>query len=410
MPNQEEFLTHLSKALNHLYDPYFLSRSLLVSWFGLSNQPDTFSSLQKILIEGIEAQSEEEVSSSLSPEWQAYEPLMYRFVQQMGQEEAARNLNMSVRHFRRKEHAAIQVLGSYLWAHHKIQEIPDSNRESAVEGAQQGYLLNELAWLRNVSLEKPAKLERILHEIGEISKSIAVPWDVLISFPDLSGSIEIPAHETAVKQALLNMINSAIFLARGGQLILSLSTVVGEVEITIRRCWNIEKNNRKSPSWLEDDRITFELIRLCDGKLMINRSEGNYSATIILPLTGQIPILVIDDNVDTLQLLQRYSTGTRYHVHTNRDPSQIFDLVEKIQPKIVLLDVMMPGIDGWQILMQMHQNPLTKDIPVIICTILPQQEVAEALNATGFLQKPIMRQAFLEVLNLLVERRERESR
>jgi CheY-like chemotaxis protein len=62
----------------------------------------------------------------------------------------------------------------------------------------------------------------------------------------------------------------------------------------------------------------------------------------------------------------------------------------------------MPQTDGWRVLSQLRQHPLTSHIPVIVCTILVQEALALSLGACAFLRKPVTRQAFLAALDRLV--------
>ena len=64
---------------------------------------------------------------------------------------------------------------------------------------------------------------------------------------------------------------------------------------------------------------------------------------------------------------------------------------------------MIPEIDGWKMLGRISENPATRDIPVIICTVLPQEELAHSLGAVAFLKKPFNRHDFLSLLDPLVE-------
>jgi CheY-like chemotaxis protein len=113
---------------------------------------------------------------------------------------------------------------------------------------------------------------------------------------------------------------------------------------------------------------------------------------------------VVDDNRDTLQLFSRYVAGTRYHAVTSDEPAQILNLAESLAPEIIVLDVMMPDIDGWKILAQLKQHPATADVPVLVCTILPQEEIALDLGASGFLSKPVTRKRFLAALDAQLDR------
>jgi len=69
-----------------------------------------------------------------------------------------------------------------------------------------------------------------------------------------------------------------------------------------------------------------------------------------------------------------------------------------LRPQLILLDVMMPGVDGWQVLSRIKAQEELVGTPVVVCTILPQESLARTLGANGFIRKPIMGQAFREAL------------
>ena len=110
-------------------------------------------------------------------------------------------------------------------------------------------------------------------------------------------------------------------------------------------------------------------------------------------------MLAVDDNPDTLHLFSRYAANTRYNVIGVRQPVQVVALAEKVAPQIVVLDVMLPEVDGWQLLGQLHAHPALDRVPIIVCTILPQERLAHALGASAFLRKPVGREEFLAALD-----------
>ena len=101
----------------------------------------------------------------------------------------------------------------------------------------------------------------------------------------------------------------------------------------------------------------------------------------------------------TLQLLKRYTSGTRYRLVGTRDPSQALDLAARLGPRIIVLDVMMPQMDGWKVLGLLRQHPLTRDLSIVVCTILGQEDLALALGASAFLKKPVRQQVFQSALD-----------
>jgi PAS domain S-box-containing protein len=70
-----------------------------------------------------------------------------------------------------------------------------------------------------------------------------------------------------------------------------------------------------------------------------------------------------------------------------------------LQPDVIILDILLPHISGWQILKQLKQDPLTEAIPVIVVTVVNEPEKGLALGAAGYLQKPISRSALAQALH-----------
>jgi CheY-like chemotaxis protein len=83
------------------------------------------------------------------------------------------------------------------------------------------------------------------------------------------------------------------------------------------------------------------------------------------------------------------------------DPSQAVERVKQIKPFAVTLDIMMPGIDGWQILDNLKNDPETRNIPVIICSIIEDLEKGFNLGATDYLVKPILEDDLVNALDRL---------
>jgi CheY-like chemotaxis protein len=137
------------------------------------------------------------------------------------------------------------------------------------------------------------------------------------------------------------------------------------------------------------------LMALSGGSLLVHSRGG---VTLTLPLAQPAPVLLIDDNQDALQLFQRYLTGTRYHPVVTRDPVEGLALAQEMMPQTILVDVMLPGMDGWEVLARLRRHPATERIPVIICTILPEEQLAWSLGASGFLRKPLARDELLKTL------------
>ncbi len=128
-----------------------------------------------------------------------------------------------------------------------------------------------------------------------------------------------------------------------------------------------------------------------------------YDGPLIVGFELQLPVarrtvLVIDDNEDMLQLFHAYLSPHGYHVITAQSAPEAIEKVHEFQPYAVTLDLMMPEHDGWGILQTLLANSSTNNIPVIVCSVLKQKELALSLGATAYLEKPITEQSLLLAL------------
>jgi CheY-like chemotaxis protein len=108
-------------------------------------------------------------------------------------------------------------------------------------------------------------------------------------------------------------------------------------------------------------------------------------------------ILLIDDNEGLVHLLQRYLTDA-YTVVSAPNTEEGLQTIQQLKPDAIILDVMMPGIDGWELLQRIRTQNETQAIPVIICSVINDPELAFALGASQYVPKPVTREALLLAL------------
>lgn len=410
MLSRDRFISDLRQALVHLYEPRRLRQSPLAPLFGVADRFDTASALQRILIEAIHSLEPPADEPSHSPAWEVYEPLFYRFVEQLGQAEVADQMRLSVRHLRRKERNALEVLADLLWRQYDLDARPDGPAPGSMAGDAPSPLDEGLAWLRDGPQGTPTDLNHTLHSVLELARKLADEHRVRLEVAVDGGLPSVPADPVAVRQCLLHLLSVAIPRAAGGEVSVSARPARWQVEVRVQ-CARYP-SGPKPP--LDDETASLnmaaELAQLCQSKLHLAADARAFDALLSLPAVEHLPVLVIDDNADALQLWQRYTFGTRYRLIGTQDPERAFDLVREFSPRVIVLDVMMPRVDGWEMLGRLQQHPATADVPVVVCTILAQREMARLLGASAFLKKPVTRQEFLAALDRQVEARETGSR
>jgi CheY-like chemotaxis protein/anti-sigma regulatory factor (Ser/Thr protein kinase) len=109
-------------------------------------------------------------------------------------------------------------------------------------------------------------------------------------------------------------------------------------------------------------------------------------------------VLVIDDDTITRELLKNYLSKLGYSVAVAPNGEAGLKLAQKLRPDAVLLDVKMPGMDGWRVLSALKNEPLLADIPVIMTSIEEERNKGFALGATDYLVKPVERDSLANVL------------
>ena len=97
---------------------------------------------------------------------------------------------------------------------------------------------------------------------------------------------------------------------------------------------------------------------------------------IAAPAVGKVTVLVVDDNEDMARFYRDCTIGTRYRIAHIAQGEHLPAAMDSLLPDVIVLDIMLPDIDGWRLLMRLHENPATRHIPVIICTVIHEEELA----------------------------------
>jgi len=118
----------------------------------------------------------------------------------------------------------------------------------------------------------------------------------------------------------------------------------------------------------------------------------------MLNLEEKGTILVIDDNPTNLQVLYKALSDRGYDVLVEMDGKSGIELVKNSPPDLILLDVMMPGIDGFETCRRFQADPLTQEIPIIFMTALADtvdKVKGLSLGAVDYISKPFQQEEVL---------------
>ena len=157
--------------------------------------------------------------------------------------------------------------------------------------------------------------------------------------------------------------------------------------------------------------ISKRLIEMHGGRVELVSAVNQGSIfSVILPLPytepaagedGKKIILSIDDDRQVISLYERYLANQGYHVVALSEPVRAVAMAKKLAPYAITLDIMMPDFNGWQVLEALKADQDTRDIPVIVCSIVNAQDKGYSLGAADYLTKPILQDDLVRALKRL---------
>ena len=106
----------------------------------------------------------------------------------------------------------------------------------------------------------------------------------------------------------------------------------------------------------------------------------------------QRPVLIVEDNEDAAVIIRTALEHAGYRVMDVRNGAEALSLLSSVRPSVVLLDVVLPGMDGWQVLERLRAQADLKDVPVICVTanaLRESRDRALALGCAAYLTKPV---------------------
>ena len=414
----ETFVEELRRVLQNLYSPLALRDTPLFGMLGLEDGRTQISTLRERLVEAIQALKPGDDVPTHSPSWRTYYILRYRYVEQSAQRTVANNMGLSERQLRRQERDAEEALADYLWRRYDLQAkaetmLSASTQGEAVPAAPNGTQRRrqqELEWARSSYpsevTDVAATIEAAVRTVAPLIQAIGVELicELEEKLPPVTG------QQMLLRQAFLSLLTAAVHQAHGGKVRVAAERHPKGIAVFL----DTEKAEGTAAEADSSEHLAMarQCIDLFGGELIMGDAEDEALRTatgLLLPVTEPVTVLMIDDNLDTLHLFQRYLASTQYQFVGISNPEEVLATVECTLPEAIVLDVMLPGVDGWELLGRLREHPWMRDVPVIVCTVMPQEELALALGAAAYLRKPVTREALLSTLDQQIRSRRTES-
>jgi len=377
MADLETFEQQLQHCLTHLYDFLFLQNYLLVrELITEDNSANRVQAFREKIIQALESIRPASAVAFHARSARPYNVLNMRYVDQLDTETIITRLALSKRQFWREHAKGLQLLSSILQQTGAGSEglNADDNPVNAADAGDADHLNEYEDDQDNINLHD------LFASVLESIESLADQHRITIQVAEVDESIVFEGDWTLLRQIILALLMRAIAQNPGsGTLDLDYRLQDFSLQFGI----TVVRHDAKFVTSECSETLTFLLKRL-DAEL-VEPGDGEFRLTI--PLKHKT-VLVIDDNADVVNLFRRYLTDTPYRLLAADNGHQGLELAYEGLADVIILDIMLPKQDGFQVLQTLKANPQTRHIPVLVCSILDVQELAFSLGAQDYLHKP----------------------
>lgn len=285
-------------------------------------------------------------------------------------------------------------------------------------------------------------LLKVVDEVYQMTKPLAESQK--IGYKQLAYTeeeIPIKSDRMKVKQILINLLSNAFKYSERGTVTFSVGTKDNKYYIRVKdEGVGISKEDilhifdefrqvdgtytRKVGGTGLGLSITKKFVEMLGGKIRVCSTLGKGSCfTVILPqdIEGDNPfeeetnpnlvsykkrIVCVDDDQNIQRLYKQYLNDYEFDVISLNGNEDVIEKIVRIQPDAILLDIMLPNKDGWEILTELKNNLKTKNIPVIMASVLSEKNLAYRMKADDYLIKPVTQEELLEAIMRTISKKQ----
>jgi CheY-like chemotaxis protein len=327
-----------------------------------------------------------------SREWRRHRILTLRYVDVLSPETVAERLAFSRRHYFREQALALEAAAASLWNRRRADVSPDNDM----------LLQRELSRLDQ--FEHSASVAEVVDSVLSNLKDIIVAnhnriqTDVDRALPTVS------IGRNLLRQVMMTLLGQLTSLA--SETVIQVSAVPAhspaQVKLTISSSFALSE--ARAEEWLDNVRDLLEFEQGSIATLSHEHRVMGFEITLPCEASASIhtpTVLIVDDNADMLILYERFLAPNGYHVITAQSVSAALERLSVVDPFCIIIDLMMPESDGWELLQSLTRRPALARTAIVICSVLKQRELSLALGATAFLEKPITKPALLSMMDAL---------
>ncbi len=385
----DDFIEQVKDVLENLYDIPYLQRHALAAFINAeaaSANRLQGQTLRRKILELLEYLSPGVSVNFRSPQARLYNLLHLRYVEGMTVQQTANKLGISPRQAYRDLRKGEERIAMLLW-----EEIHSSHGDETHEVTN------------NEEIEMPSfspKLSRVninslvLQSLKAVG-SLAEMRSVEVAFSEAQSAAFFYSDSVVAQQIITSVISHTLQSIHGCELWITVEEKAGKLHLIL----SFDKDRPEGDSVILDQATKTLTSKL--GWIIEEYAEDALHHVAVQISSQKASILVIDDNEGIIDLFKRFLVGVECQVIGATDSGEGIRQAKTAKPDVIFLDVMMPGVDGWEVLQTLQNNESTRQIPVVICSVFNDPELALSLGAEQVMSKPIRQENLLSVLQNL---------
>jgi signal transduction histidine kinase/DNA-binding response OmpR family regulator len=317
-------------------------------------------------------------------------------------------------------------------------QFPDETRKRFLEqihssGKHLLGLINDILDLSKIEagqMELRLQMVSVASVVGEVASTVdplAAQKQIHLEFEAASAG-QILADESKLKQMILNLVSNAIkFTPEGGTVTIKAARLVDRLEIVVsdngigiaaqdvdrlfKEFQQVDSGvNRKQQGTGLGLALTRSFAILHGGDVRVQSELGKGSRfTIDLPLEARGPfrvpndpkrsetaadfsrplVIVVEDDPGAAELLSRQIGRAGFRTEIARSGAEALRMAKERKPAAITLDILLPDVDGWEVLTRLKRDEATSDIPVIVVSVVDNPDLGTALGALDYFVKPV---------------------
>jgi signal transduction histidine kinase/ActR/RegA family two-component response regulator len=263
-------------------------------------------------------------------------------------------------------------------------------------------------------------------------RPLAEPKGLAMELSNVGGPEQVILDPQRTRQILVNLVGNAVKFTATGLVTIIVSGAAderlvvavqdsgpgidpGDLEAIFDEFRQVGPDAGRSEGTGLGLTISRRLARAMGGDITVTSTPGKGSNFILdLPVdcssvvaqrpvdtgrsAGEHVLLAVDDDPSVPPLLEKMLIGSPYRVVGLAHASDVLRVARELRPDVITLDILMPERGGWDVLRELRSDPVTREIPVVVVTVVEQSESARDTAVDAYITKPVDRESLLGVL------------